>query len=206
MAKSKSKSAKGGGKLDQIQVNTSISKEQGQDQLDILKARFEQHMSRHEGIEWDKIQAKLESHSDKLASLHAMEATGGEPDVVGYDDGTDEYIFYDCSAESPDGRRSICYDRAGQDERLKKNIHPAGNALDLASDMGIEILTKAQYRYLQTLGEFDLKTSSWIETPAEIRALGGAIFGDRRFNHVFVYHNGAQSFYGARGFRGALRV
>jgi hypothetical protein len=152
------------------------------------------------------IQEKLEAHPEKLASLNAMESTGGEPDVVGYDEKSAEYIFYDCSAESPDGRRSICYDGKGQAEREKKGIHPAGNAVDLAAAMGIELLNEEQYRALQELGEFDTRSSSWIQTPADIRKLGGAIFADRRYDHIFVYHNGAQSFYSVRGFRGSLRV
>jgi hypothetical protein len=163
-------------------------------------------MNRHTGLAWPKIQAKLEAHPEKLSSLHAMESTGGEPDVVGYDQKTGEYIFYDCSAESPAGRRSICYDREGQKEREKKGVHPAGNAVDLAAAMGIELLNEAQYRELQKLGEFDTKTESWIHAPADIRKLGGALFCDRRYGHVFVFHNSAPSFYAARGFRGSLRV
>jgi hypothetical protein len=169
-----------------------------------LKARFEKNMNRHEGIEWAKVQAKLESDARKLWSLNEMERTGGEPDVVSCDKTTGEYIFYDCSAESPKGRRSICYDREALESR--KEYKPDNNAIDMASDMGIEILSEAQYRELQMLGNFDLKTSSWVKTPSEIRKLGGAIFCDRRYNHVFVYHNGAESYYGARGFRGSLRV
>lgn len=163
-------------------------------------------MNRHKGLEWSKVQARLEAHPEKLASLHAMESTGGEPDVVGYDEKTGEYIFYDCSAESPIGRRSICYDREGQKERERKGVHPAGNAVDLATAMGIELLDEEQYRQLQQLGEFDTKTESWVKTPDSIRELGGAIFCDRRYGRVFTFHNSAPSFYAARGFRGLLRV
>lgn len=169
-----------------------------------LQARFEQHMRRHPGLGWRDVQAKLEANPEKLWSLHAMESSGGEPDVVGYDQELGEYIFYDCAAESPSGRRNVCYDHAGLMSR--KENRPENNALDMAAAMGIELLTEAHYRELQTLGEFDTKTSSWLQTPPEIRKLGGAIFGDRRYNHVFIYHNGAQSYYAARGFRGALRV
>ncbi len=200
------KPAKDSGKpIPKVEINLELSPHQGEELLNTLQARFEENMNRHKGLEWPKIQAKLEAHPEKLASLKAMESTGGEPDVVGYDEKTAEYIFYDCSAESPDGRRSICYDGEGQEEREKKGVHPAGNAVDLAAAMGIELLTQDQYRELQQLGEFDTKTSSWIQTPADIRELGGALFCDRRFNHVFVYHNSAPSFYSARGFRGALR-
>lgn len=178
--------------------------EQREELLNILKARFEKNMHRHPDLEWAKVQAKLETHSDKLWSLNEMESTGGEPDVVGYDEKTGAYIFYDCTAESPKGRRSICYDREGLESR--KEHKPEANALDLAAAMGVEILTEEQYRALQKLGAFDTKTSSWVKTPAEIRKLGGALFCDRRYDHVFVYHNGAESYYGARGFRGALRV
>lgn len=171
--------------------------------IETLEARFSQHMDRHPDIEWAAVQARLEASPEKLSALHAMESTGGEPDVVGYDG---EYVFVDCSAESPTGRRSICYDADGQQEREKKGIHPAGNAVDLAAAMGIELLTEADYRALQELGDFDTKTSSWVQTPADIRERGGALFCDRRFGHVFVYHNGAASFYGARGFRGSLKV
>ena len=181
-----------------------IDAKQRKDLLSTLKARFESNMNRHKGLEWADVQAKLEANSAKLWSLNEMERTGGEPDVVGYDDKTSEYIFYDCSAESPIGRRSVCYDREGLESR--KAHKPENTAMDMATAMGIEILTKEQYWALQKLGEFDTKTSSWIKTPAEIRKLGGALFCDRRYNHVFVYHNGAESYYSARGFRGALKV
>jgi hypothetical protein len=161
-------------------------------------------MGRHPGLQWASVQAKLEADPQKLWSLDQMESTGGEPDVVGYDQNTGEYIFYDCSAESPKGRRSICYDREGQQSR--KEHKPADNAIDMAAAMGIALLTEGQYRELQQLGKFDAKTSVWVETPAEIRKLGGALFCDRRYNHVFVYHNGAESYYSSRGFRGSLRV
>lgn len=184
------------------------AKEMGTKQRDellgTLKARFAHKMNRHQGLEWAKIQAKLEVNPEKLWSLHEMERSGGEPDVVGYDQATDEYIFYDCSAESPKGRRSLCYDREALESR--KENKPANNALDLATAMGIELLTEEQYRALQKLGEFDTKTSSWVKTPAAIREQGGALFCDRRYDHVFVYHNGAESYYAARGFRGLLRV
>jgi len=172
--------------------------------LTILKVRFEKNMNRHKGIEWAKVQAKLEAYSEKLWSLNEMEKTGGEPDVVGYDKKTDEYIFYDCSVESPKGRRSICYDQEALDSR--KENKPANSAIAMARDMGIEILTEEQYRKLQQVGEFDTKTSSWIETPPAIRKLGGAVFCDRRYNHVFLYHNGAESYYAARGFRGSIKI
>jgi len=172
--------------------------------LKTLKARFEKNMNRHKGLEWSKVQAKLEANTEKLWSLNEMESTGGEPDVVGHDKKTGEFVFYDCSAESPKGRRSLCYDREALEAR--KENKPAGNAVDAAAAMGIELLTEEQYRELQKLGEFDLKTSSWIQTPADIRKLGGALFCDRRYNTVFLYHNGADSYYAARGFRGSLRV
>ena len=172
--------------------------------LRALKARFDENINRHQGLDWVKVLAKLETQPAKLWSLNEMERTGGEPDVVGHDKKTDEYIFYDCSSESPKGRTSVCYDREGLESR--KEHKPANNAIDMAAAMGIELLTEVQYRELQALGEFDTKTSSWLQTPAEIRKLGGAIFGDRRFGHVFVYHNGAQSYYGVRAFRGSLRV
>ncbi len=172
--------------------------------LQILKTRFEKNMNRHKDLDWNKVQAKLESNVEKLWSLSEMEETGGEPDVVGYDKKTNEYIFYDCAAESPKGRRSVCYDREAHEAR--KENKPANNAMDMAIDMGIEILSEDQYRELQKLGDFDLKTSSWLLTPANIRALDGAIFGDKRFGRVFVYHNGVQSYYSGRGFRGLLRI
>ncbi len=172
--------------------------------LKILKARFEKNMNRHKGLQWSKIKAKLEVNPQKIWSLNEMENTGGEPDVIGHDSMTGEYIFYDCSAESPKGRRSVCYDRAARDAR--KENKPANTAMDMAADMGIEILSEEEYRELQTLGVFDTKTSSWVETPADIRKLGGAIFADFRYGHVFIYHNGAESYYAARGFRGSLRV
>jgi Protein of unknown function (DUF4256) len=172
--------------------------------LNTLKARFEKNKSRHKGVEWATVQAKLESNTEKLWSLNEMERTGGEPDVVGYDKKTGEYIFYDCSAESPTGRRSICYDREALDSR--KENKPKNSAIGMAADMGIEILTEEQYRELQKLGKFDSKTSSWVKAPAEIRKLGGAIFMDYRYDTVFVYHNGAESYYAGRAFRGSLRV
>ena len=181
-----------------------LSPEQRKELLRKLKARFEKNVDRHKGLEWAKVQAKLEANTEKLWSLNEMERTGGEPDVVGIDKKTGEYIFYDCSAESPKGRRSVCYDREGLDSR--KEHKPENNAIDMAAAMGIELLTEEQYRELQKLGNFDTKTSSWVKTPAEIRKLGGALFCDRRYDHVFVYHNGAESYYGVRGFRGELRV
>jgi len=181
-----------------------LSPEQREGLLRTLKARFEKNMNRHQGLEWAKVQARLEANPEKLWSLHVMEETGGEPDVVGHDEKTGEYIFYDCSAESPKGRRSVCYD--GEALASRKEHKPQDSALDMAAAMGIEILTEEQYRALQQLGAFDTKTSSWIKTPADIRKLGGALFADFRYGHVFVYHNGAESYYGARGFRGAVRV
>jgi hypothetical protein len=181
-----------------------LSPEQREELLNTLKARFEKNMNRHKGLEWAKVQTKLEADTKKLWSLDEMERTGGEPDVVGFDKKTREYIFYDCSAESPKGRRSLCYDRRALDER--KEHKPKNNAIDMAAAMGIELLTEEQYRELQKLGNFDTKTSSWITTPSEIRKLGGAIFADYRFGRVFVYHNGAESYYAARAFRGSLRV
>lgn len=180
------------------------SAEQREALLSVLRARFEKNMNRHEGLAWAEVQARLEAQPEKLWSLSEMERTGGEPDVVGHDRETGEYIFYDCSAESPKGRRSVCYDREGQEAR--KEHKPENNAIDLAAAMGIELLTEEQYRGLQQLGDFDTKTSSWVKTPSEIRKLGGALFADRRYGHVFVYHNGAPSYYSARGFRGSLRV
>ena len=184
--------------------NKELSPEQREGLLKTLKARFEKNMDRHQGLEWANVQAKLEAHTEKLWSLHEMERTGGEPDVVGHDHKTGEYIFYDCSAESPKGRRSVCYDHEALESR--KQHKPENSAIHMAADMGIELLTEEQYRELQKLGNFDLKTSSWVKTPANIRKLGGAIFCDRRYDTVFVYHNGAESYYAARGFRGSLRV
>ena len=181
-----------------------LSTEERDKLLKVLKARFEKHMNRHKGIEWAKVQAKLEANTGKLWSLNEMEATGGEPDVVGYDKKKDEYIFYDCAAESPKGRRSICYDPEALESR--KEHKPENSAIEMAADMGVEILTEEEYRELQKLGDFDTKTSSWILTPTEIRKRGGAIFADRRYNQVFVYHNGAESYYAGRSFRGSLRV
>lgn len=172
--------------------------------LKILKDRFEKNMHRHKGILWSNVETKLKANTEKLLPLNEMEKTGGEPDVVGYDKKSGEYIFYDCSAESPKDRRSFCYDRKALESR--KEHKPKNNAVDMAADMGIELLTEEQYRELQKLGEFDTKTSSWVQTPDEIRKLGGAIFCDRRYDHVFTYHNGAESYYAARGFRGSLRV
>jgi hypothetical protein len=182
----------------------SLPTEQREELLGLLKARFEKNKNRHKGLEWAEVQTRLEAHPEKLWSLQEMERTGGEPDVVGHDQKTGEYIFYDCSAESPKDRRSLCYDREALDSR--KEAKPENNAMDVAAAMGIEILTEEQYRELQKLGKFDLKTSSWLQTPSAIRKLGGAIFGDRRYDHVFMYHNGAQSYYAARGFRGSLKV
>jgi hypothetical protein len=182
----------------------SLSPTQSEELLGVLKDRFEKNMNRHEGLEWANVQANLEAKPGKLWSLREMERTGGEPDVVGYDEKTGEYLFFDCSTESPTGRRSVCYDREGLNAR--KEHKPENNAVDMAAEMGIELLTEEQYRALQTFGEFDTKTSSWVQTPPDIRKLGGALFCDRRFGHVFVYHNGAQSYYAARGFRGSLRV
>ncbi|WP_431292920.1 DUF4256 domain-containing protein [Pedobacter sp. P26] len=181
-----------------------LSAEQTHGLLNTLKTRFEKNMNRHKGFEWAEMQAKLEANAEKLWVLDEMEVTGGEPDVVDYDQATGEYVFYDCSAESPKGRRSVCYDLEGLASR--KEHQPENNAIDMAAAMGIELLTEEQYRFLQQLGKFDTKTSSWIVTPPEIRKLGGALFGDRRYDHVFVYHNGAQSYYAARAFRGLLRV
>jgi hypothetical protein len=178
--------------------------EQCEDLLRALKARFEKNMNRHQGLEWAEVKARLEPDTEKLWSLSEMERTGGEPDVVDHDKKTGEYIFYDCSAESPNDRRSVCYDREGLDSR--KEHKPKNSATDMAAAMGIELLTEEQYRELQKLGNFDTRTSSWVKTPADIRKLGGALFCDRRFGRVFVYHNGAQSYYGGRGFRGSLRV
>ena len=181
-----------------------LSSKQRGDLLSSLKARFEKYMNRHKGLEWTKVQANLEAKPEKLWSLHEMERTGGEPDVVGHDKKTGEYIFYDCSAESPRGRTSVCYDREGLESR--KEHRPDNTAMDMAAVMGIELLSEEQYLELQKLGDFDTKTSSWVKTPAEIRKLGGALYGDRRYGRVFTGHNGAQSYYAARAFRGSLKV
>ncbi len=185
-------------------MKNKLSPFQSEELLNTLKARFNQNMNRHTGLVWNEVLAKIVKDDKKLWSLNEMEITGGEPDVVGLDKKTGEYIFYDCSAESPKGRRSICYDPEALAER--KENKPANSAIGLAADMGIEILTEEQYRYLQQLGHFDTKTSSWVKTPADIRNLGGALFCDRRYNHVFTYHNGAESYYAGRGFRGCLMV
>lgn len=185
-------------------TSKELSPKQQSELLKILRDRFEKNTKRHKGIEWTKVQSKLEKNPDKLWSLEEMEITGGEPDVVGIDKKSGEYIFMDCSAETPKGRRSFCYD--GDALRSRKEHKPKNSAIELADEMGIEILTEDQYRELQQLGEFDTKTSSWVQTPAKIRELGGAIFCDRRYNTVFTYHNGAESYYAVRGFRGSLRV
>jgi len=192
--------------MSNIETKKKLSQEQREEILRILKIRFEKYPDRHKGLEWSKVQAKLDTPAggEKLWSLNEMERTGGEPDVVGFDKKTGEYIFYDCSAESPGGRRSICYDREGLESR--KEHKPENNAIDMATAMGIELLTEEQYRELQKLGNFDTKSSSWVKTPAQIRKLGGALFCDRRYEHVFVYHNGAESYYGVRAFRGSLRI
>lgn len=181
-----------------------LSPGESEELLQTLKARFEKNINRHKGMEWAKVQSKLEINPEKLWRLNEMERTGGEPDIVDYDKKTGEYIFYDCSAESPKGRRSLCYDREALNSR--KEFKPANSAMDIAAEMGIEILNEEQYRHLQQLGAFDTKTSSWLKTPSDIRKLSGAIFGDRRYNTVFVYHNGAESYYAARGFRGWLKI
>lgn len=185
-------------------MKRELSSEQSEALLNILKARFEKNKNRHQGLEWADVYVKLKANTEKLWSLYIMEETEGEPDVVGFDEKTGEYIFNDCSAESPKGRRSLCYDLAAWESR--KEHKPADNAMDMAASMGIELLTEEEYRALQQLGNFDTKTSSWIQTPAAIRKLGGALFCDRRYDHVFTYHNGAESYYAARGFRGSLRV
>ncbi len=185
-------------------MKKALSPKQRDELLGTLKARFEKNMNRHKGLDWARVQAKLEANPEKLWSLHEMESTGGEPDVVGQEKKTGEYIFFDCSAETPKGRVSVCYDREGWESR--KEHRPKTTAMDMASEMGIELLTEEQYLELQKLGEFDLKTSSWVKTPAEMRKLGGALYCDRRYGRVFVGHNGAQSYYAARGFRGWLRV
>ncbi len=185
-------------------LKKELSAKQREELLKALKVRFEKNMNRHQGLAWAEVQTKLEANTEKLCSLSEMERTGGEPDVVGHDKKTGEYIFYDCAAESPKARRSLCYDREALDSR--KENKPKGSAVDMAAGMGIELLTEEQYRELQKLGEFDTKTSSWVKTPSYIRKLGGALFCDRRFNTVFTYHNGAESYYAARAFRGSLRV
>ena len=185
-------------------MKKTLAPEHRAELLNELKTRFEKNMGRHKGLEWTKVKAKLEANPEKLWSLNEMERTGGEPDVVGFDKKAGEYVFYDCSAESPKDRRSVCYDREALDAR--KENKPKNSAVDMATAMGVELLTEEQYRELQKLGNFDMKTSSWVKTPAEIRKLGGALFCDRRYNQVFLYHNGADSYYAARGFRGALSV
>ncbi len=185
-------------------INKKLPSDQREELLQTLRTRFDKNKNRHKGLKWADVQAKIDTHPEKLWSLNQMEQTGGEPDVIGYDKKTNEYIFYDCSAETPKGRRSLCYDREALNAR--KEHKPESSAIDMASAIGIELLTEEQYRALQELGEFDTKTSSWLTTPPEIRKLGGAIFADRRYNHVFVYHNGVQSYYAGRGFRGSLRV
>ncbi len=185
-------------------MKKELSPEHREELFSELKARFEKNMNRHKGLAWAKVQAKLEANTEKLWSLNEMERTGGEPDVVGFDKKTGEYNFYDCSAESPKGRRSVCYD--GEALESRKEHKPKNNAIDMAAAMGIDLLTEEQYRELQKLGNFDTKTSSWVKTPSDIRKLGGAIFTDYRYGNVFVYHNGAESYYAARGFRGSLRV
>jgi hypothetical protein len=187
-----------------VEMRKELSPEQREQLLGTLKTRFEKHVNRHEAVAWAKVQARVEANPEKLRALNEMERTGGEPDVVGRATQSGEYVFYDCSAESPKGRRSVCYDREALDAR--KEHKPKDSALDMAAALGIEILSEDQYRELQTLGEFDAKTSSWVKTPSDIRALGGALFCDRRYNHVFTYHNGADSYYAARAFRGSLRV
>lgn len=181
-----------------------LSPAQQAELVETLKARFDQNMSRHKGLKWAEVQSRLEANPDKLSSLHEMEATGGEPDVVGFDKKTGEYLFFDCSAESPKERHSVCYDRAGLDSR--KEHKPKNTAIDMATAMGVELLTEEQYFELQKLGVFDTKTSSWVQTPADIRKLGGALYGDRRYGRVFIGHNGAQSYYSGRGFRSSLKV
>jgi hypothetical protein len=187
-----------------VEMKKQLSPKQREELLKALKARFEKNLNRHKGLDWAKVQARLEASAEKLWSLQEMERTGGEPDVVGHDKMTGETIFYDCSAESPEGRTSLCYDREALNSR--KKFKPKNNAMDLAAAMGVEILTEEQYRELQKLGEFDTRSSSWVRTPVEVRKLGGALFGDRRFGRVFFYHNGAESYYSGRGFRGSLRV
>jgi hypothetical protein len=190
--------------LKSVKTKKDLSPEQREELLSTLRARFEENRNRHEGLEWATVKAKLEANPEKLWSLNEMERTGGEPDVVGHDKKTGEYLFFDCSPESPKGRTNVCYDREGLDSR--KEHKPKNNAVDMAAAMGIELLTEEQYRELQKLGNFDTKTSSWLKAPADMRKLGGGLFGDRRFGRVFLYHNGAQSYYAGRAFRGSLRV
>lgn len=190
--------------MSNVKTKRQLSPEEREELLGTLKTRFEKNMNRHKNLEWTKVQAKLEADTEKLWSLGEMERTGGEPDVVGFDEETGEYIFYDCSAESPKGRRSVCYDREAMESR--KEHKPKNNAVEMAAAMEIEILTEEQYRELQKLGNFDQKTSSWVKTPADIRILGGALFCDRRYGNIFTYHNGAESYYAARAFRGSIRV
>jgi len=201
------KNSKGSGKpIPKVIVELEINPKQGKELMQTLRERFEKNMHRHQELAWAEIQAKLEAQPEKLSSLHAMESTGGEPDVIGFDTDSDQYLFCDCTEQSPDGRRSICYDREGQDQREKKGVFPGGNAVGLADAMGIELLDEEQYRALQKIEEIDTKTESWIKAPPAVRELGGAIFGDRRYGRVFVFHNSAKSFYSSRGFRGMLRV
>ena len=188
----------------EVATTRRLSPEQSEELLRALKARFEKNMNRHKGLAWAEVQARLEANTDKLWSLREMEKTGGEPDIISHDRQTGEYVFYDCSAESPTGRRSLCYDRRALESR--KEHKPRGNAIDMTAAMGIELLTEEEYRELQKVGAFDTKTSSWVKTPSKVRQLGGALFCDRRFNTVFLYHNGAESYYAARGFRGLVRV
>lgn len=200
-------SSKGSGKpISKVEIQLKFSSKQGEELLETLNSRFEKNKNRHKGLEWTDVHAKLKSHPKKMSSLFAMESTGGEPDVISYDKKTGEYIYCDCSEQSPAGRRSICYNKEGQQKREKQGIHPGGNAVDIAAEMGIELLDEGQYRELQKLGPFDTKTESWIKTPDDIRKLGGALFCDHRYGHVFTFHNSAPSFYAARGFRGLLRV
>ena len=192
------------GLVSEVETKKKLSLEQREELFRALKVRFEKNVNRHKGLKWAKVQAKLEASTERLWSINEMERTGGEPDVVGYDKKTGEYIFYDCSADSPKGRRNVCYDREGQETR--KSFKPENNAIDMAAAMGIKLLTEKQYRELQNLGDFDTKTSSWVNTPSDIRKLGGALFADRRYDNVFVYHNSAPSYYSVRAFRGSLRV
>jgi len=194
------------GPVSAVDAKRELSPQQRQELLRALQARFEKNGNRHKALEWAKVQAKLEANPERLWSLNEMERTGGEPDVVRHDKKTGEYIFCDCSAETPKGRRNVCYDREGQKAREKQGLHPAGNVIEMAAAMGLEPLTEEQYRELQEIGEFDTKTQSWLKTPSDIRKLGGAIFADRRFGHVFIYHNTAPCFYSSRAFRGLLRV